>query len=105
MVDIDTFRTLAMSFPEVEELPHFDKASFRIKKKIFATLTESKLQVSLKLSAVDQSIFCAYNSEVIYPVPNKWGLQGWTIVDLEKVTLELLEGAMEAAYHEVSKKK
>lgn len=105
MVDIDTFRTLAMSFPEVEELPHFDKASFRIKKKIFATLTESKLQVSIKLSAVDQSIFCAYNSEVVYPVPNKWGLQGWTIVDLEKVALELLEGAMEAAYQEVSKKK
>ena len=105
MVDIDTFRTLAMSFPEVEELPHFDKASFRIKKKIFATLTESKLQATLKLSAVDQSIFCAYNSEVIYQVPNKWGLQGWTIVHLEKISLELLKGALEAAYQEVSKKK
>ena len=105
MVDIDTFRKLAMSFPEVEELPHFDKASFRIKKKIFATLTESKLQASLKLSAVDQSIFCAYNSEVIYQVPNKWGLQGWTILQLEKISLELLEGALEAAYQEVSKKK
>jgi hypothetical protein len=57
MVDIDTFRTLAMSFPEVEELPHFEKASFRIKKKIFATLTESKLQASIRLSAVDHPFF------------------------------------------------
>jgi hypothetical protein len=42
---------------------------------------------------------------VIYQVPNKWGLQGWTIVHLEKISLELLEGALEAAYQEVSKKK
>jgi len=38
MVSIETFRQLALSFPDAEELPHLEKASFRIRKKIFATL-------------------------------------------------------------------
>lgn len=37
MVSIDTLRKLALSFPEVTEEPHFEKTSFRVKKKIFAT--------------------------------------------------------------------
>ena len=28
---------------------------------------------------------------MIYKVPNKWGNQGWTLVELEKAPLELLE--------------
>jgi predicted DNA-binding protein (MmcQ/YjbR family) len=105
MVDCNVLRNLAIGFPKVEELPHFEKASFRINKKIFATLTEAKMQASIKLSEVDQSIFCAYDAKVIHPVPNKWGLQGWTIIHLQEVTLDLLEAALAAAYEEVSKKK
>ena len=37
MVTIDIFRKLALSFPEATEGPHFEKTSFRGKKKIFAT--------------------------------------------------------------------
>ncbi len=40
MVSIEIFRKLAMSFPETTEEPHFEKTSFRIKKKIFATFDE-----------------------------------------------------------------
>ncbi len=32
-------RRLALSLPEVAEQPHFEKASFRVRGKIFATLT------------------------------------------------------------------
>ena len=38
MVSIDTFRKLALSFDEAVEQPHFEKPSFRVNKKIFATL-------------------------------------------------------------------
>jgi hypothetical protein len=34
------FRKLALSFPEAHEEPHFDRASFRVGKKIFATLAK-----------------------------------------------------------------
>lgn len=37
MVSIEAFRKLALSFPEVTEEPHFEKTSFRVKGKIFAT--------------------------------------------------------------------
>ena len=33
------FRKLALSLPEAVELPHFERASFRVGKKIFATMT------------------------------------------------------------------
>mgnify|MGYP003577946137 CR=1 FL=1 len=42
MVSIETFRELAMSFPNATEEPHFEKTSFRINKKIFATFDEKK---------------------------------------------------------------
>ena len=34
----DDIRALALSLPLAEEHPHFDRASFRVKGKIFATL-------------------------------------------------------------------
>ncbi len=36
----DEARRLALSLPEVTEAPHFEKASFRVRGKILATLTE-----------------------------------------------------------------
>jgi hypothetical protein len=33
------FRALALSLPEAHEAPHFARASFRVGKKIFATMT------------------------------------------------------------------
>jgi hypothetical protein len=33
------FRKLALSLPEASETPHFERASFRVGKKIFATMT------------------------------------------------------------------
>ena len=40
MVTVGTFRQMALSLPGAVELPHFDRASFRVNKKIFATLDE-----------------------------------------------------------------
>lgn len=40
MVSIETFRELAMSFPNATEEPHFEKTSFRVNKKIFGTFDE-----------------------------------------------------------------
>ena len=50
MITAQTFRKLALAFDEAEELPHLDKTSFRITKKVFATLNEKHQRVTLKLS-------------------------------------------------------
>jgi hypothetical protein len=42
MVSLNDFKKLALSFEETQELPHFEKTSFRVNKKIFATLDLKK---------------------------------------------------------------
>ena len=98
MVSIDAVRQLALSFPETDEQPHFDRQAFRVKKKIFATLDEKRKRVMVKLSATDQSVFCSYNISVIYPVPGGWGLKGATYIELNKVKKSMLKDAVTTAY-------
>lgn len=105
MVLIDTFRKLAMSFPDATEEPHFEKTSFRINKKIFATFDEKNNRAVLKLNEIDQSVFCASSEMIFYPVPNKWGKQGWTIVELSKVRPEMFEDALIRSYQNIISKK
>ncbi len=105
MITATAFRKLALSFEGVIEQPHFEKASFRINKKIFATFSEANSTVVIKLSEKEQSVFCAFDSDIIYPVANKWGKQGWTMINLKKVKTAMLQDALEVAYNEVAAKK
>lgn len=104
MISTKKFQELALSFPQAEEQPHFQKTSFRVKKKIFATLTESEAIASIKLSEIDQSAFCSHHTELMYPVPNKWGKKGWTFINLEKIEEEMLLDALTNAYCETAPK-
>ncbi len=104
MVSIDTFRKMALALPDAEEAPHFEKTSFRIHKKIFVTLNEGENRCCVKLSPIDQSVFCLYDKTVIYPVPNKWGTLGWTLINLANVKKTMLKDALTTAYNEVASK-
>ena len=104
MVSIDTFRKWALSFPEASEEPHFEKSSFRIKKKIFATYDAVRNRACIKLSENDQAIFSLVDKTAIYPVDNKWGKQGWTFVELSNVREEVVQEALRTAYCEVAPK-
>jgi predicted DNA-binding protein (MmcQ/YjbR family) len=105
MVSIDTFRKLALSFPEATEEPHFEKTSFRVKKKIFATYDDLKKRACIKLSEIDQNVFSAADKTIIFPVENKWGKQGWTLIEMNKVKKELFIDALTTAYCEAAPKK
>jgi hypothetical protein len=105
MVSLNAVRKLALTFPEAEEMPHFEKASFRIKKKIFATLDVPNNRCVVKLAPIDQSTFCSYGKNIIYPIKGTWGKQGWTIIELKKVPKKLLEDALITSYCEVAPQK
>lgn len=105
MISIDTLRKLALSFPETSEQPHFEKISFRVGKKIFATYDTKLHQACIKLSETDQNVFSVYDNSIIFPVPNKWGKQGWTLVDLKKVRKDVFTDALTTAYCEVAPEK
>ena len=100
MVTINIFRKIALSFPETTEEPHFEKISFRVKKKIFATYDGQTGLACIKLSEINQNVFSS--SSTIFPVYNKWGKQGWTSIDLEKVHESLFTDALTTAYCEVA---
>jgi predicted DNA-binding protein (MmcQ/YjbR family) len=105
MVQVATARKIALSFDEATEHPHFDLTSFRVRKKIFATMDEKKKRMCLMLKPADQSVFCAFDRSVIYPVPNKWGLKGATYVELQKVKKEMFTDALTVAYCTTAPKK
>jgi predicted DNA-binding protein (MmcQ/YjbR family) len=105
MVTIEEFKNMAGSFPESYEEAHFEKESFRVRKKIFATMDEKKRQVVVRLSEIDQSVFCAFDRTVIYPVKGAWGKKGWTLIELQKVKRDMLTDAIKASYCLVAPKR
>ncbi|WP_407429510.1 MmcQ/YjbR family DNA-binding protein [Arcticibacter sp.] len=104
MVTIDNMRKLALSFPQTTEEPHFEKTSFRVKKKIFATYDDKNKRACLKLSEIDQDVFSSADRTIIYPVDSKWGKQGWTTIEMERVNKDLFIDALTTAYKEVAPK-
>jgi hypothetical protein len=102
MMLIDQFRKIAMSFPEANEEPHFEKTSFRVARKIFATYNAKNNLACLKLPLTEQDVFSKYDPEAVYPVPNSWGKQGWTFVKLDMVHPDLFEDALTTAYCSVA---
>ena len=104
MVDVETFRELALSFEEAVEQPHFHKSSFRIRKKIFASLDEEKKAIVVKFSDHEQVTFVALASTSIAPVKGAWGKQGWTEIDLQTISEDILSYAIKTSYCRVAPK-
>lgn len=105
MVTVEILRKTALSFPDVTEEPHFEKISFRVKKKIFATYDSKLKWACIKLSEIDQHVFSSADKTIIYPVDNKWGKQGWTIIEMPRVRKSLFIDALTTAYCEVAPRK
>jgi hypothetical protein len=104
MVTIKEATTWALAYPEAVEMPHFEKTSFRVKKKIFGTLDKKTQKFCVKLSEVDQSVFSDFNPGVIYPVPGGWGRQGYTVIELKKVKKTVFKDALQTSYTIVAPK-
>jgi hypothetical protein len=105
MVSNEVFRQIALSFPEVEEHPHFEKNSYRVDNKIFVTHDEKNDRITIKLSEKHQSVFCVFDPAIIYPVKGNWGKHGWTIIELNKINKPMLTDALTVAYCTVAPKR
>jgi hypothetical protein len=98
MIDIETFRQFALSLPGTDQAKHFEVVSFRVKKKIFATLNAPEQRATLRFSLEDQDVFSAISQGAVYPVPNKWGKYGWTHVNLQTAAWDLCRDAIQCAW-------
>lgn len=102
LIQNTNFKQYPLSFSETLEAAHFENVSFKVKNKIFVTHNAKQNRCCAKLSAEEQPLFCMIDKAIIFPVPNKWGKHGWTLVNLNLVSEELLIDVLTAAYCNVA---
>ena len=97
----EDLRRLALALPGTEEKSHFDKADFRVRNKIFASLKDEATGV-IKLSPEEQSVMAEAEPEVFQALPGGWGHKGWTKVILAKADEITLRSALQTAWRNVA---
>jgi hypothetical protein len=101
MITGSAFTQLALSFPNTEQVPHFERIGFAITgRRMFATYLANDNTANIFLTPKEQAVFCKMDN-AIYPVPNKWGEKGATTFDLDHVPKDFVTEALLSAYNEV----
>lgn len=103
MVKPDDVKIIALSFDGTDKKPHFNRTAFTINKRIFATLSYKEKTLNVRFTPPLQMVYCPPGSDVIFPVDNAWGKQGWTTINLNKATKKLVQSALKDAYDERKK--
>lgn len=98
MITPEETKQMALSLEGTGEQLHFERTAFTVKKKIFATLSMKDKTLNLKFTPEVQFIFCPPKSDVIFAIPNGWGRQGWTTINLDKANKKLVKSALQEAY-------
>jgi hypothetical protein len=100
-VQLDAARRFALSLPETTEEPHFEKSSFRVRGKIFATVPLGGEHVHLFVEPDEARALLAEDSDAFEPIGRgKTPAPDWVRVKLavadEDHVCELLEAAWRA---------
>ena len=98
------FRRLALALPQTIEAPHFEATSFRVNKKIFATLGEAAGRAVVKLTREQQEMMSSAEPKVFAAVPS-WGKYGWTYLHLAHADLDIVRSALTTSWRNVAPKK
>lgn len=103
MITCEAVREIALSLPGAEEQNHWGRPSFRVRKRIFATLWEEEQRSVLKLPRTVQLEVVASSPETFSMGP--WQKQGWTMVDLVHVDADQFRDLMITAWRGVVSKR
>ena len=98
------FRRLALDLPEAVEQAHFGTPDFRLRGKIFATLSERQAKATLKLRRDQQAMVCDAEPGLFSPVPGRWGDSGWTDLWLDEADETTLRSVLRMAWRNVAPK-
>ena len=93
------FRRLALSMPEASEGAHMGHPDFRVRGKIFATLSyPDESWGMVKLTPEQQEAFVSAEPVVFVPVKGGWGQKGATNVRLRPAKARSVRVALAAAW-------
>jgi hypothetical protein len=91
------FRQLALSFPETVEGSHMGHPDFRVKNKIFATISPDETKGMAKLTPDQQRSYMRLEPKVFHPCNGVWGKRGCTYIQLKPAQeLTVLQALTEA---------
>jgi predicted DNA-binding protein (MmcQ/YjbR family) len=100
-------RAIALSLPEAEEHPHFDRPSFRVRGKIFVTLPpvgdDGVHKAVLKLPVLVKESLQQNDSNAILSLGN-WDKGGWTQLDIGRMDDEKMADLVRLAWKQVAPK-
>lgn len=105
----EDIRRLALSLPQAEEHPHFDRPSFRIAGKIFATLPppagpDDQRVVLLRIPPVLKEALAVSDADSMVSLGN-WEKPNNMQVAIGRVDWDKLEGLVRLAWREAAPKK
>ena len=98
------FRAAALALPETEECAHMGHPDFRVRGKIFATLSSEHPRGTVNLTLDQQETLVAGAPDVFVPATGGWGRRGWTNVVLAKARMPAVRVALEFAWRNVAPK-
>lgn len=102
----DNFRRLALALPETSESAHMGHPDFRVRKKVFATLSyPGEGWAMVKLTPQQQASFVEAEPAVFAPAKGGWGRRGATNIHLKGAQEASLRRAMLTAWCEVAPKR
>jgi len=103
---LDALRRFALSLPESSEEPHFERASFRTRKKIFATLTRDGREAMVRVADPDElEELLAREPETFFSY-GAWTTRGGALgVRLRKVDSALMRALVTASWKRVASKR
>ena len=102
---LDDIRALALSLPLAEEHLHFDSPSFRVKGKIFATLSRGGDGLVLKLLPEIKESLRQSDPDAARPLPGGWDKGGWTLIAFGSMEDAKLADLIRLAWRQVAPKK
>lgn len=92
------FRRLALEMPEAVESAHMGHPDFRVRGKVFATLSADEDWGVVKLDLDQQEAFVDAHPSMFEPVPGGWGRRGYSRVLLRTARVPAVRAAMTAAW-------
>ena len=90
-------RKAALALEGTTAQPHFDRTAFKVRR-IYATLGSDGKSMNLKLTPEEQEFKTMLAPRIYSPVDNKWGLSGWTSVDLTAIDRPELQAVLQMAW-------
>jgi hypothetical protein len=103
MLSDDQVRRLALALPEAEEGLHRGQPSFQVGSHVFASLMSDERQAVVRLPMADQAALVGRDPKTFSMGP--WRHEGWTFVNLIKVSEDVLAGLLEKSWREFAPKR